>query len=252
MRRPILAGNWKMNKTRDEAIHFVLGVDYKLPKNGVDCIICAPAIILRDIVKRADILQVGAQNMNENDKGAYTGEISPIMLKDTGVKYVIIGHSERRAYYNETNEIVNAKIKKALEYDLKPIVCVGEGLEERENDKTYDVLSTQINKAFEGITFDDPENVIIAYEPIWAIGTGKTASTAQAEDACKYIRSLLANIYGDDIANKIRILYGGSMNTNNVEELVAQPDVDGGLVGGASLSEDSFIAMSKAFKYTED
>lgn len=252
MRRPILAGNWKMNKTRDEAIHFVLGVDYKLPKNGVDCIICAPAIILRDIVKRADILQVGAQNMNENDKGAYTGEISPIMLKDTGVKYVIIGHSERRAYYNETNEIVNAKIKKALEYDLKPIVCVGEGLEERENDKTYDVLSTQINKAFEGITFDDPENVIIAYEPIWAIGTGKTASTAQAEDACKYIRSLLTNIYGDDIANKIRILYGGSMNTNNVEELVAQPDVDGGLVGGASLSEDSFIAMSKAFKYTED
>ena len=117
MRRPILAGNWKMNKTRDEAIHFVLGVDYKLPKNGVDCIICAPAIILRDIVKRADILQVGAQNMNENDKGAYTGEISPIMLKDTGVKYVIIGHSERRMYYNETDQIVNAKIKKALEYD---------------------------------------------------------------------------------------------------------------------------------------
>ncbi len=121
MRRPILAGNWKMNKTRDEAIHFVLGVDYKLPKNGVDCIICAPAIILRDIVKRADILQVGAQNMNENDKGAYTGEISPIMLKDTGVKYVIIGHSERRQYYNETDSIVNAKIKKALEYDLNMV-----------------------------------------------------------------------------------------------------------------------------------
>ena len=248
MRRPILAGNWKMNKTRDEAIHFVLGVDYKLPKNGVDCIICAPAIILRDIVKRADILQVGAQNMNENDKGAYTGEISPIMLKDTGVKYVIIGHSERRQYYNETDSIVNAKIKKALEYGLKPIICVGEDLSERDSKLTNNVLERQITKAFEGVTFEDPENVVIAYEPSWAIGTGKTATSEQAEDACRYIREKLKGLYGEEISDRVRILYGGSMKPENVEELVAQPDVDGGLVGGASLSEESFIAMSKALK----
>lgn len=247
MRKPILAGNWKMNKTRDEAIQFILQVDNKLPKSGVDCIVCAPAIILRDLVKRADTIQVGAQNMNENDKGAYTGEISPLMLKDTGVKYVIVGHSERRAYYNENDEVVNAKIKKALEFDLKPIVCVGENLEERETGKMQDVLKSEINKAFDGVVFDDPANVIVAYEPIWAIGTGKTATSEQAEEACKYIRELLAGIYGAKTADKIRILYGGSMNTKNVNDLVAQPDVDGGLVGGASLDADNFIALCKAF-----
>ncbi|MCR5113942.1 MAG: triose-phosphate isomerase [Acholeplasmatales bacterium] len=247
MRKPILAGNWKMNKTRDEAIQFILQVDNKLPKSGVDCIVCAPAIILRDLVKRADTIQVGAQNMNENDKGAYTGEISPLMLKDTGVKYVIVGHSERRAYYNENDAVVNAKIKKALEFDLKPIVCVGENLEERETGKMQDVLKSEINKAFDGVVFEDPANVIVAYEPIWAIGTGKTATTEQAEEACKYIRELLAGIYGVKTADKIRILYGGSMNTKNVNDLVAQPDVDGGLVGGASLDADNFIALCKAF-----
>ena len=247
MRKPILAGNWKMNKTRDEAIQFILQVDNKLPKSGVDCIVCAPAIILRDLVKRADTIQVGAQNMNENDKGAYTGEISPLMLKDTGVKYVIVGHSERRAYYNENDTVVNAKIKKALEFDLKPIVCVGENLEERETGKMQDVLKSEIFKAFDGVVFDDPANVIVAYEPIWAIGTGKTATTEQAEEACKYIRGLLADIYGAKTADKIRILYGGSMNTKNVNDLVAQPDVDGGLVGGASLDADNFIALCKAF-----
>ena len=170
MRKPILAGNWKMNKTRDAAIHFILEVEPKLPKDNVDVIICAPAILLRDLVKRSDVIKVGAQNMNEHDSGAYTGEISPIMLKDTKVEYVILGHSERRAYYNETDATVNAKIKKALEFELKPIVCVGETLEQRESGKTSDVLSNQIKKAFDGISIENPENVIIAYEPIWAIG----------------------------------------------------------------------------------
>ena len=247
MRKPMLAGNWKMNNTRDDAIHFVLNVDSKLPKNGVDCVICAPAIILRDLVKRAEVLKIGAQNMNENDYGAYTGEISAFMLKDTKVDYVIIGHSERRAYYNETDEKINAKIKKALETELKPIVCVGENLAEREDGLTNAILELQIVKAFRGVNIDNPKNIIVAYEPIWAIGTGKSASSQEAQDACKFIRSLLAKNYGTEIADNIRILYGGSMKPSNVKELVAQPDIDGGLVGGASLDEESFIELCKAW-----
>ena len=242
MRKPMLAGNWKMNKTRDEAIQFVLAVEGNLPAT-IDCVVCAPAIILRDIVKRADTLKVGAQNMNENESGAYTGEISPVMLKDTQVEYVILGHSERRAYYNETNEKINAKIKKALEFELKPIVCVGEVLEERETGKTYDVLKEQVVKAFEGVEIKNPENVIIAYEPAWAVGTGKTATTEVAEDACKFIRGVLAEIFGKDVAEELRILYGGSMKPSNVGELMSEPDIDGGLVGGASLKADSFIEL---------
>ena len=247
MRKPMLAGNWKMNNTRDDAIHFVLNVDSKLPKNGVDCVICAPAIILRDLVKRAEVLKIGAQNMNENDYGAYTGEISAFMLKDTKVDYVIIGHSERRAYYNETDEKINAKIKKALETELKPIVCVGENLAEREDGLTNAILELQIVKAFRGVNIDNPKNIIVAYEPIWAIGTGKSASSQEAQDACKFIRSILAKNYGTEIADNIRILYGGSMKPSNVKELVAQPDIDGGLVGGASLDEESFIELCKAW-----
>lgn len=245
MRKPILAGNWKMNKTRDEAIHFVLNVEPNLPKDGVEVAICAPAIILRDLVKRCEIIHVGAQNMNENASGAYTGEISPIMLKDTKVEYVILGHSERRAYYNETDEKINLKIKSAFEYDLKPIVCVGEVLSEREQGITEKVLKTQIEGAFKDITIDNPDNIVIAYEPVWAIGTGKSATSAQAEDACKYIRGLLANLYSQDVANKIRILYGGSVNVKNIDELMGMPDIDGGLVGGASLKEADFITLCK-------
>jgi len=246
MRKPILAGNWKMNKTRDEAIHFVLSVEGKLPKDGVETVICAPAIILRDLVKRCEVIHVGAQNMNENESGAYTGEISPVMLKDTKVEYVILGHSERRAYYNETDEKINLKIAKALEFDLKPIVCVGEVLAEREANKTNDVLKTQITKAFKNIDIVNPENVVIAYEPVWAIGTGKSATSKQAEDACKYIRELLKDIYNEEIADKIRILYGGSVNTKNINELMSMPNIDGGLVGGASLKEDDFVVLCNA------
>ena len=245
MRKPMLAGNWKMNKTRDEAIQFVLTVEGKLPET-VDRVVCAPAIILRDIVKRKTTLQVGAQNMNQHDSGAYTGEISPVMLRDTEVEYVILGHSERRAYYNETNESVNEKIKKALEFELKPIVCVGEVLEERENGSTNAVLKEQVEKGFAGVEISNPEDVVIAYEPVWAIGTGKSATSQMAEDACKYIRSILTNLYGEDIANKIRILYGGSVNTKNVNELMSMPNIDGGLVGGASLKADSFIELCNA------
>ena len=249
MRKPILAGNWKMNKTRDAAIHFILEVEPKLPKDNVDVIICAPAILLRDLVKRSDVIKVGAQNMNEHDSGAYTGEISPIMLKDTKVEYVILGHSERRAYYNETDATVNAKIKKALEFELKPIVCVGEALEQRESGKTSDVLSNQIKKAFDGISIENPENVIIAYEPIWAIGTGKSATSKEAQDSCKYIRELLTGIFGEDTSSKIRILYGGSINVKNFKDIIAQEDIDGGLVGGSSLVEDDFIELTKDCLY---
>ena len=249
MRKPILAGNWKMNKTRDAAIHFILEVEPKLPKDNVDVIVCAPAILLRDLVKRSEVIKVGAQNMNEHDSGAYTGEISPVMLKDTKVEYVILGHSERRAYYNETDETVNAKIKKALEFELKPIICVGETLEQRESGKTYDVLSNQIKKAFDGVTIENPENVIIAYEPIWAIGTGKSATSKEAQDSCKYIRELLTNIFGENISSKIRILYGGSINVKNFKDIISQEDIDGGLVGGSSLKEDDFVELTKDCLY---
>ena len=243
MRKPILAGNWKMNKTRDEVIQFTLAVTNRLPLN-VECIVCAPAIYLRDLVKRSpDNLHIGAQNMHELDSGAYTGEISPIMLKDTGVEYVILGHSERREYFNETDAKINAKIKKALEVGLKPIVCVGEKLETREAGKTNELLESQIVKAFEGVNIDNTENVIIAYEPIWAIGTGKSADSKTAEEACGFIRSVLSKIYSENVANEIRILYGGSVKETNIAEYMAQKDVDGALVGGASLKPESFIEL---------
>ena len=243
MRKPILAGNWKMNKTRDEVIQFTLAVTNRLPLN-VECIVCAPAIYLRDLVKRSpDNLHIGAQNMHELDSGAYTGEISPIMLKDTGVEYVILGHSERREYFNETDAKINAKIKKALEVGLKPIICVGEKLETREAGKTNELLESQIVKAFEGVNIDNTENVIIAYEPIWAIGTGKSADSKTAEEACGFIRSVLSKIYSENIANEIRILYGGSVKETNIAEYMAQKDVDGALVGGASLKPESFIEL---------
>ena len=242
----MLAGNWKMNKTRDEAIQFTLALADKLP-SSVDCVVCAPAIILRDLVKRSpEQLKIGAQNMHEKESGAYTGEISPVMLKDTKVDYVILGHSERRAYFNETDEKINLKVKKALEFELKPIICVGEVLEEREAGKTNDVLDVQVVKALEGVEITDPANVIIAYEPVWAIGTGRSASAQIAEEACGYIRSILANVYNQEIADKIRILYGGSVSTKNIKEYMAQPNVDGGLVGGASLIAESFAELCNA------
>lgn len=248
MRKPIMAGNWKMNKTRDEALQFVYAVSDALPsKDKVESIICAPAIILRDLVKRqGDNLRIGAQNMHEKDSGAYTGEISAIMLKSTGVDYVIIGHSERRQYFNETDESVNAKVLKALETDLKPIICVGETLEQRENGTTHNVLDIQVTKALENVNANQISDVIIAYEPIWAIGTGKVADAKTADEACGYIRSLIEKLYSKKAAAEVRILYGGSVSTKTVDELISQPNIDGGLVGGASLKADSFIELCKA------
>ena len=243
MRKPILAGNWKMNKTRDEVIQFTLAVTNRLP-DDVDCIVCAPAIYLRDLVKRSPShLHIGAQNMHEKDFGAYTGEVSPIMLKDTGVEYVILGHSERREYFNETDEKINEKIKKALEVGLKPIVCGGEKLETREAGKTNELLESQITKAFTGVTIDDTANVVIAYEPIWAIGTGKSADAKTAEEACGFIRNVLGKVLSPKVASEIRILYGGSVKESNISEYMAERDVDGALVGGASLKPESFIEL---------
>lgn len=248
MRKPVMAGNWKMNKTRDEALQFIYAVSDKLPSiDKVDSIVCAPAIILRDLVKRqGDNLRVGAQNMHFAESGAYTGEISPVMLTSTGVEYVILGHSERRAMFNETDETVNLKVKTALVHNLKPIICCGESLEERENGTTHQVLDIQIAKAFEGIAEESLNSIIVAYEPIWAIGTGKVASPEMADEACGYIRSLIEKLYSTKAAEEIRILYGGSVSTKSVNELMAQPNIDGGLVGGASLKADSFIELCQA------
>ncbi len=245
MRKPVMAGNWKMNKTRDEALQFIYAVSDKLPSlDKLDSIVCAPAIILRDLVKRqGDSLKIGAQNVHFAESGAYTGEISPVMLASTGVEYVIIGHSERRSYFAETDETVNLKAKAALDHGLKPIICCGETLEERENGSTNEVLKRQITKALDGLTSDDLKNVIIAYEPVWAIGTGKVASSEVADEACGYIRGLVQGIYSSRTASNLRILYGGSMSPKNVSELMAQPNIDGGLVGGASLNPESFLEL---------
>ncbi len=240
-----MAGNWKMNKTRDEALQFVYAVSEKLPDSSkLDSIICAPAIVLRDLVKRqGENLKIGAQNMHYAESGAYTGEISPLMLTSTGVEYVILGHSERRAYFNETDETVNLKVKSALAHGLKPIICCGESLEEREGGATHTVLERQIKAALKDVKEKELVDIIIAYEPIWAIGTGKVASAEMADEACGYIRSLVKELYSASAAEEIRILYGGSVSTKSVSELMAQPNIDGGLVGGASLQIESFIEL---------
>lgn len=243
-----MAGNWKMNKTRDEALQFIYAINQALPaKEKVDCVICAPAVLLRCLVKRqGEDLRIGAQNMHFEESGAYTGEISAQMLTTTGVEYVIIGHSERRAMFNETDEAVNLKVKAALANELTPIVCCGESLEQREGNLTESVLDTQIVKAFADIDAKDVSKVVIAYEPIWAIGTGRTASSEMANETCGYIRSIIARLYGETVAEEIRIQYGGSVKPSNVAELMSQPHIDGALVGGASLDADSFIKLCAA------
>lgn len=247
-RRPIIAGNWKMNKHRDEALEFIYQVNDKLPeRDKVESVICAPALYLRDLIKRqGDELRIGAQTMHHLDSGAYTGEIAARMLKNIGVSYVIIGHSERRAYYNETDETVNLKTKKALEFNLVPLVCVGEELEIREAGTTNEVVGKQVVAAFKDISENDAAQIVVAYEPIWAIGTGKTATKEQANETIKAIRDVIKDLYNDEVANKVRILYGGSVNPSNIEELLATSDIDGALVGGASLEPESFLKLAEA------
>ena len=245
MRKYIIAGNWKMFKTRGEAINFLLQVSDKIPSTDlVDTVICAQAPVLRDLVKRqGDNLKIGAQNVHYKDSGAFTGETSAVLLQELGVTYVIIGHSERRAMFNETDETVNLKIKQALAYDLLPIVCVGESLEIRENGTTNEFVRNQVQKALEGINEKDLLNIVFAYEPIWAIGTGKTATPEMAEETCKAIRDVIKDLYNEELAQQVRIQYGGSVNPQNIDELLSQEDIDGALIGGASLDPDKFLSM---------
>ena len=248
MRKNIIAGNWKMFKTRGEAINFVLQVADKVPSQDlVESVICVQAPVLRDMVKRqGDNLRVGAQNVHFKDSGAFTGEVSAVLLAELGVTYVIIGHSERRAMFNETDETVNLKIKQALAYDLKPIVCVGESLDIREAGTTKEFVSAQVEKALESVSESELEQIVFAYEPIWAIGTGKTATPEIAEETCRDIRNTIERLYSKDAAQKMRIQYGGSVKTSNIVELLAQEDIDGALIGGASLVPEDFVFMVNA------
>ncbi|MCB6608421.1 triose-phosphate isomerase [[Clostridium] symbiosum] len=239
-RRKIVAGNWKMNMTPTEAVALVNTLKPLVASEETDVVFCVPAIDIIPVVEacKGSNIAVGAENMYFEEKGAYTGEIAPNMLTDAGVKYVIIGHSERREYFAETNETVNKKVLKAFEHGLTPIVCCGETLAQREQGITIDWIRQQIKIAFLDVTAEQAQTAVIAYEPIWAIGTGKTATTEQAEEVCAAIRVCIGEIYDEATAEAIRIQYGGSVNGGNAAELFAQPDIDGGLVGGASLKEE--------------
>jgi triosephosphate isomerase len=247
-RRPLIAGNWKMYKTKDDALAFIYAVNVEVPnKDIVESVICAPAIFLRDLVKReGEHLRIGAQNMHHAAEGAYTGEISAAMLKSYGVDYVIIGHSERRAYFNETDESVNLKLIAAVHSDLTPIVCVGESLDIREKGTTDQVVRKQVEKAYLNVSAKDALKTVIAYEPIWAIGTGITATPEQANDTIKAIRLVIQSLYSKEVADQLRILYGGSVNVKNVDSLLSMSDIDGALVGGASLDPNSFLTLVRA------
>ncbi len=247
MRKPIIAGNWKMFKTRDEALNFIYQVNNAVPSQEVvDSVICAPFTVLRCLVKRqGENLRIGAQNMHYEEQGAFTGEIAPAMLSSLGVEYVVIGHSERRAMFNETDESVNKKLHQAFAHNITPILCVGEHLEERETGKTEELLHMQVEKDLAGLTKEQVERLVIAYEPIWAIGTGKTATPEMADETCGYIRRVVAELFGNEVAEKIRIQYGGSVKTNNIEALMAMPNIDGALIGGASLIAEDFVYFTK-------
>ena len=239
-RKKIIAGNWKMNKTPSEAVALVEELKPLVANEDVDVVFCVPAIDIVPVVEAAKgtNIQVGAENMYFEESGAYTGEISPNMLVDAGVKYVVLGHSERRDYFGETNEDVNKKVLKAFEHGITPIMCCGETLEQREMGVTMDWIRLQIKSDLAGVAADDVKNLVIAYEPIWAIGTGKTATTEQAEEVCAGIRACIAEVYDEATAEAIRIQYGGSVNAATAPELFAQANIDGGLVGGASLKAD--------------
>ena len=239
-RKKIIAGNWKMNKTPSEAVELVNLLKDLVKNDDVDVVYCVPAIDIVPVVEatKGTNVAVGAENMYFEESGAYTGEISAAMLVDAGVKYVIIGHSERRDYFKEDDVLLNKKVKKAFEAGITPILCCGESLEQRELGVTMDWIRLQIKSDLAGVTADQVKSLVIAYEPIWAIGTGKTATSDQAQEVCKGIRDLIAEIYDTDTAEAVRIQYGGSMNAGNAAELLAKPDIDGGLIGGASLKAD--------------
>lgn len=248
MRKPIIAGNWKMYKDLAEAIELANGIKrgvYRI--DNVEIVICPPFVNLSEVSEMLveSNIGLGGQNCHWEKEGAYTGEISVMMLKSVGCRYVVIGHSERRKYFCETDETVNKKLKAALAGGLIPIVCVGETLEEREAEKTIDVVKTQVAGALKGFSAEELERLIIAYEPVWAIGTGKTATPAQAQEVHAMIRKLLAELYSREFSAARRILYGGSVKPDNIEELMKEEDIDGGLIGGASLKADGFTDMVK-------
>lgn len=239
-RRKIIAGNWKMNMTPTEAVELINMLKPLVATEEADVVCCVPAIDIIPVVEacKGSNIQVGAENMYFEEKGAYTGEIAPNMLTDAGVKYVIIGHSERREYFAETDETVNKKVLKAFEHGLTPIICCGESLTQREQGITIDWIRQQIKIAFLNVTAEQAKTAVIAYEPIWAIGTGKVATTEQAQEVCGAIRACIKEVYDEATAEAIRIQYGGSVSASSAPELFAQPDIDGGLVGGASLKAD--------------
>ena len=244
MRKAIIAGNWKMHYTPEEAVKLVNELKPLVKDATCDVVVCPTFVCLDAVLKAVEgsNIKVAAQNMHFEEKGAFTGEIAPGMLEAMGVSYVVLGHSERREYFNETDETCNKKVLKALEVGIDPILCCGETLEERETDKTKDVVKAQIVAGLANVKAEELEKVVIAYEPIWAIGTGKTATAEQDNDVIAYIREVIASIYGE-VANKVRIQYGGSVKPGNVVEIMGQSDIDGALVGGASLEPADYIAL---------
>lgn len=246
MRKPIIAGNWKMNKTLAEAKSFLEEVKTKVPSTEkIESVICAPALFLAQLVEGANNTEVkiGAQNMHFEESGAFTGEISPVALADVGVKYVILGHSERREMFNETDEAVNKKVLSAFGHNLIPIVCCGETLAQRENGETNNLVGEQVRKALAGLSAEQAKQTVIAYEPIWAIGTGKSSTSEDANEVCSHIRQVIGEQFSQDVANAVRIQYGGSVKPSNIKEYMAQSDIDGALVGGASLEPQSFLQL---------
>ncbi|MCG8412561.1 MAG: triose-phosphate isomerase [Bacteroidales bacterium] len=250
MRKNIVAGNWKMNKIFPEGIELIKEIKEKSKElQNVKLIVAPPYIFLNEAGTILSDKQIGlgAQNCSNKINGAYTGEISPEMLTSTNTEYVILGHSERRTYYNETDELINEKIKICIDNRLKPIICCGEVLQEREDNKHFDVIEKQIHGMLKDISEEQIDDIIIAYEPVWAIGTGKTASSEQAQEMHQFIRNIVSKLYNNETANNISILYGGSCKPTNAKELFSNPDVDGGLIGGASLKANDFIEIAKSF-----
>ncbi len=244
-KKTVIAGNWKMNKTPIETKNFFKDIIPVTTTSKCDIILCVPYIDISYAVKetKGSNIKIGAQNCHWEESGAFTGEVSAKMLKSIDTQYVIIGHSERRLYFAETDTTVNKKIKAALKENLKVILCVGESLEERENDTTNEVVSRQTKVALKGITINQIENIIIAYEPLWAIGTGKTATAEQADETCTFIREIISHLYNRSAAENIVIQYGGSMNSKNAQELLSKPNINGGLIGGASLNANEFVEI---------
>ncbi|MFC4077516.1 triose-phosphate isomerase [Salinithrix halophila] len=248
MRTPVIAGNWKMYKTVNEALEYFTSFREKGEAEGVETVLCAPFVALPALVEAAkgSRIGIGAQNMHWEEEGAFTGEVGPSMLNAVGVPYVVIGHSERRTYFAETDEAVNKKTQSAISHDLVPIVCVGETLEEKEADRTQEVVREQVVKALAGLSSDEVTQVVLAYEPVWAIGSGKSATAEDAEEVIRFVRKTVADQYDQQVANDIRILYGGSVKPGNIDSFLEQPDIDGALVGGASLDADSFARLVEA------